>query len=327
MTYACAPKLVNQHIDFVSGLDVIFGSNPKMLNIMDMLQKVKDLDTTVLITGETGTGKSLLAKYLHRIGLNGDQPFVHINCAGIPASLLESELFGFEKGAFTGAQIAKPGRFEIAQKGTVFLDEIGSLPLELQAKLLTMLEERKVERLGSTKSYEIESKIIAASNTDLETMVQQKKFRDDLYYRLNVIQISVPPLRYHKEDIEVLTNLFVKRFEHKFSKFHHNLSPEVRIALKAYDWPGNIRELENTIERAVALAAGSTITLDDIPEKIRKTSLIDPCIQDIPQEKLQERTIILEALKEHLGSRVKTADYLGISRRTLQNKLKQLRIT
>ncbi len=325
MNYACLQEIgpnasANQ-------LDIVIGKNPKMIKLMSILNRIKDLDTTVLITGETGTGKSLLAKYLHNSGQNRNHPFVHINCAGIPATLMESELFGYEKGAFTGAQVAKPGKFEIAGCGTVFLDEICALPFELQAKLLTVLEERKTERLGSTGCYEVKSKIIAAANGDLENMVKQKTFREDLFYRLNVIQIAVPPLRSHKEDIEVLVNHFLNKYEKKFAKSMHTISPEVWIALKTYDWPGNIRELENVIERMVALTTDSMITLDDVNEKITHIDSSDASFQDVPQEKLQERAFILEMLRDNLGNRTKTAESLGISRRTLQYKLKQLKIT
>ncbi len=327
MSYACTEKLLGQSNNSVNELGIVIGKNVKMLKVVSILNQVKDLDTTVLISGETGTGKSLFAKYLHNSGQNRNQPFIHINCAGIPASLMESELFGYEKGAFTGAQITKPGKFEMAGYGTILLDEICSLPFELQAKLLTVLEERKAERLGSNKCYEVNSKIIAAGNNDLENMVEQKKFREDLFYRLNVIRITVPPLRDHKEDIEVLVNHFLNKYEKKFMKSCHAVSHEVWTVLKAYNWPGNIRELENVIERAVALTTDSIITLEDINERITKIDYVDRRVQDIPHERLQERALIIETLRDNLGSRTKTADYLGISRRTLQYKLKQLSIT
>jgi transcriptional regulator with PAS, ATPase and Fis domain len=307
-------------------LDFVVGNSKSMLDIMSTIKKIKDLNTTVLITGETGTGKSLIAKHLHSLGKFSHEPFIHINCAGIPSNLMESELFGYERGAFTGATLSKPGKFELARSGTIFLDEISTLSFELQAKLLTVLEERKIERLGGTKPYEVKAKIIAASNDNLETMVKEKKFREDLFYRLNVIQIDIPPLRQHREDIVILANHFIEKYRNKFAKSCHIISDEVWDILKVYDWPGNIRELENVIERAVALASESIIGIEDIDGKIKCLTSADDGVRDLSPLDLNERTIILEALRQNLGSRTKTADFLGVSRRTLQYKIKRLKI-
>lgn len=309
----------------------IIGNNYEMQEIADLVERVKAIDSTVLIMGESGTGKSLLAKYIHKKGENKNYPFVHINCASLPANLIESELFGHERGAFTGAISTKIGKFEKAGKGTVFLDEISSLTPELQAKLLVALEERTFERVGGTKSIPLSARIVAATNADLDTAVAKKEFREDLFYRLNVIPITLPPLRYNKENIEVFMNYFLHKFQKKFNRTAIKISYNVLGALKCYDWPGNVRELENTIERAIAICKTSTITLEDLPLKIKERITaqgkeIESAIFTKNSLGDSERTVILEALRQNFGHREKTAIFLGISRRTLQNKLKKYNI-
>lgn len=309
----------------------IIGNSMAMQRVMNVLDRIKNFDSTVLITGESGTGKSLIAKALHAMGKRKNLPFVHINCASLPVNLIESELFGYEKGAFTGAVNAKPGKFEIAGKGTIFLDEISTLALDLQAKLLTVLEERKVERIGSTRSKKMSARIVAATNTNLEEAVKNRQFRDDLYYRLNVITLHVPPLRERKEDIGLLIEYFLKIYQEKFNKNKITFQPEVYDALRYYNWPGNIRELENAIESVVALAVEDTVNLEDLPVRIKRNYSLtgDASIKqgNYLNAKDQEGIIIIEALRRNFGHREKTAKELGISRRTLQYKLKKLKIT
>lgn len=304
----------------------ITGSSKNMQRVNELLKKIKDLDSTVLITGESGTGKSLAAKVLHNISSRKNHPFIHINCASLPSNLIESELFGFEKGAFTGALASKPGKFELAGKGTIFLDEISCLALELQAKLLTVLDERRIERLGSTKHVNIEARIVAATNTDLEEAVQRKAFREDLYYRLNVITLHLPPLREHKEDIPQLVQYFHERYMEKFNKSGLEIKDEVWQALKYYDWRGNIRELESTIESAIALTPQREIALTDLPARIRssyKGQQTNMVLEKSLSSEEKEKLLIIETLKDNLGHRGKTAEELGVSRRTLQYKLKK----
>lgn len=307
----------------------IIGTNYEMQEIADLVERIKGIDSTILIMGESGTGKSLLAKFIHKKGDNRNYPFVHINCASLPATLIESELFGHERGAFTGAVNTKIGKFEKAGKGTVFLDEISCLAPELQAKLLVALEERSFERVGGNKSIELAARIVAATNANLEEAVAKKEFREDLFYRLNVISMTIPPLRHYKEDIELFINYFLRKFQRKFNRTSVKISYDVVGALKLYDWPGNIRELENTIERAIAIGKSATITLVDLPLKIKEQITLQgqqPLLLAKDSIGDRERSIILEALKENLGHREKTALFLGISRRTLQNKLRKYNI-
>lgn len=306
---------------------IVMSNGSIMQKIMANLERIKDYNCIVLFTGESGTGKSLYAKVLHNMGIRKQEPFVHINCASLPTSLIESELFGYERGAFTGANITKPGKFEVAEHGTIFLDEIGTLSLEMQAKLLTVIEERKIERLGSNKSVPIKARIITATNINLEKAIEKNEFRLDLYYRLNVIRIEIPPMREHRDDIVPLVESFKAKFEKAFSKPNLYMKPEVWAALKKYDWPGNVRELENTIESIVALAE-SPISLNNLPPHIRNGIAVKTQYdyEKVVSDEERERLMILESLRDNFGNRQKTANDLGICRRTLQYKLKKYNI-
>ncbi|HEV8643490.1 MAG TPA: sigma-54 dependent transcriptional regulator [Methylomirabilota bacterium] len=243
----------------------LVGQHPAMQKLYRLITQVARTTTTVLITGESGTGKELIARAIHRQGPRRDKPFVPVNPAALSETLVESELFGHEKGAFTGAYQRKLGRFELAQGGTLFLDEIGSLKPDLQAKLLRVLQEREIERVGGTRSIRIDARIIVATNTDLNQAVAEETFREDLYYRLNVMPITVPPLRERREDIPLLVQHFIRRYDQAFNKRIEGLSPEALTVLGEHSWPGNVRELQNVIERLVGLLEGPVIGVDDLP--------------------------------------------------------------
>lgn len=312
----------------------LIGRSPAMIEVFKQIGKFADTDYTVLIVGETGTGKELVAGALHRNSRRRNGPFVRINCAAIPENLLESELFGYEKGAFTGAVSRKIGKFELAEGGTLFLDEIGELPLSMQAKLLRVLQVKEFERVGGTKTIKLNARIIAATNRDLVRMVKEGTFREDLYYRLNVVTIHVPPLRERKEDIPLLAEHFLRRAAAELGKAVQGFSPEAIKLLEAYDWPGNVRELRNVCERAVVLAQGPLVLPEDLPLtlrqpeelglgegeielRLRSGQTLAEILHDV------ERTVILKALREHNYNRTRTAQALGISRRTLHLKLKE----
>ena len=241
------------------GTPTIVGEHPALLDVMLSLRRVAPTDTTVLLQGESGTGKELFARSVHVFSERADGPFVAINCAAIPENLLETELFGHEKGAFTGAQARKPGRFEVAHRGTLFLDEIGEMPLQLQAKVLRVLEERSFERVGSNTTLHVDVRIVAATNRDLRAAVQARRFRDDLFFRLSVFPITIPPLRDRRSDIPTLARHFIDRFSRDQNKRPQHLSSAAESALTGHSWPGNVRELQNCLERAVILAEGDTI--------------------------------------------------------------------
>ena len=242
----------------------IIGNTSAIQQVLKIVRKIAPTDSTVLITGETGVGKELIAKAIHSSSHRRNDTFVKVNCAAIPETLLESELFGYERGAFTGAVTSKPGRFEIAHKGTAFLDEIGEIPFHLQAKLLNVLQDRAFERLGGVKTIKVDLRIIAATNIDLQNAVQSGKFRSDLFYRLNVVPIHIPPLRERKDDLILLVDYSFKKFTTKYKKIIHIL-PEVIAAFSNYDWPGNIRELENVLERMVVMSETDKLSLDQLP--------------------------------------------------------------
>lgn len=310
----------------------IIGHSPLMADIYKLLKKVACLNTTVLITGESGTGKSLLARVIHRLSSRSQYPFVTIDCAVLPETLMESELFGHEKGAFTGAISAKIGKFEVAEKGTVFLDEIGTLSLQTQAKLLRVIQDKKFEKVGGVRSLDADVRVIAATNENLEEVVASGKFREDLFYRLNVFVIAMPSLCDRKEDIQELTKHFIKKVNNKLEINIRSISSEAMGLLLKYPWPGNIRELENVIERAMIMADGVEIGSECLPAHFRpsakgnvtsetkkalKLSCADNLMVDL------EKSIIIEALEKTNGHRAKAANLLGISRRVLQYKLKK----
>ncbi len=310
----------------------IIGSSKAMLEIYDLIKKVAPTTTTVLITGETGTGKELIASAIHRNSPKKDNPFIKINCAAIAENLLESELFGFEKGAFTGAVNKKQGKFELAHKGTLFLDEIGDLPKDMQAKILHVIQEQKFERVGGLQTVTVDVRLVTATNKNLLQAVKEGNFREDLYYRLNVFPIHLPPLRERREDIDPLTDYFLDKFNKKLKREITGIDPDVREFFNNYNWPGNIRELENIIERLVLLAGSDTITIEDIPQEIRYTATGDTA-GDLSQsgksfkELIKSRTetiekdIIKRVLEECDGNVSKAALQLGISRKGLQLKM------
>lgn len=298
----------------------VIGSNKEIAHIKSKIKRISNLDSTILIVGESGTGKGVVAREIHNTSNRRDLPFIHLNCAVFPQSLIESELFGHEKGAFTGAITLKKGKFEQAGKGTIFLDEIGNLAINLQAKLLTVLQDRKFERVGGTTSISMDARIIAATNINLEEAVRRKEFREDLYYRLNVIVIECLPLRFRKQDIKTLALNFINKFSRKFNKNINEISPDIWRILKNYNWPGNIRELENAMESSVALTTGTTLCVEDLPLRIR----VNPPNQSNLNHGIlenQEIEAIKVALEKFGGHREKVARELGISRRTLQYKL------
>jgi formate hydrogenlyase transcriptional activator len=312
------------------GFTDIVGKSNSLRRVLDDIAMVAPADSTVLIHGETGTGKELIARAVHDLSARKANTFVRLNCAAIPSGLLESELFGHEKGAFTGAVAQRIGRFELAHRGTIFLDEIGEISLELQPKLLRVLQEREFERLGSTRTLRAGARLIAATNCDLKMMVDDRKFRSDLYYRLNVFPIRVPPLRERAEDIPLLVRHFVTQFSERNNRIIDTILSETMEALTRYHWPGNIRELQNVIERAVIITKGATLTvsLDELRPNIRlETSQSRETIHEILSE--TERTEILRALERSkwvISGPNGAAARLGTSRTTLQYRMQKLGI-
>ena len=337
----------------------IIGESGPIHEVLNIVDKSADSNSTVTIFGESGTGKELIARTLHQRSNRRDNPFIAVNCGAIPHELLESELMGFEKGAFTGAINARIGRLELANKGTIFLDEIGDMPLPLQVKLLRFLAEREIDRIGGTKPIKIDARVVAATNQDLEKAIEKGDFREDLFYRLNIIPINMPPLRERKSDIPLLVNYFLINFNHTKNKSIKEISREAMEILIDYSWPGNIRELANFIERMVVLSVGETLTPRDLPQKV---------LGDVPKEKWErpveendsgetpaevlrnsmqqsfflglpdgginlkkavedfEKEIILEALEKTNGVKNKAATLLGLNRTTLVEKLKKMNI-
>jgi formate hydrogenlyase transcriptional activator len=289
---------------------------------------VAPTDSTVLIRGETGTGKELLARAIHELSLRRKQTLIKVNCAAIPTGLLESELFGHEKGAFTGAISQRIGRFELAHLGTLFLDEVGDIPLELQPKLLRVLQERQFERLGSTRTQQVDVRLVAATNCDLEKMVAEREFRSDLYYRLNIFPVTVPPLRERPGDIPLLVRFFTERFARRMRRPIERISEKTMNALSQYHWPGNIRELENMIERAVILATGPVLEISVGEMKLSPAAAVRPIESSAPTTlQLVEREHILRVLEEARWVITDAAVRLGMKRTTLQGKMRKLGIS
>jgi DNA-binding NtrC family response regulator len=336
-------RLVNENILLREELAVrrgaphIVGDDPVLRKVLATVQRAAATDTTVLIEGESGTGKELFARTLHALSLRADQPFVAINCAAIPETLLESELFGHEKGAFTGAVARKPGKFELAHRGTLFLDEIGDLPLGLQAKILRALEEKRFERLGGTSSLQVDVRLVAATNRGLKAQVAQRRFREDLYFRLSVFPITVPPLRERRQDIPTLARYFVERFCREMKKKTLVLSAQAVEALQNYPWPGNVRELQNCIERAVILTEGDAIhprhlnlalvRAEEPSEASSPWSQIDlsGTLLDVTRRVGAEAEArkIRAALAEVGDDRGRASEILGISYKALLAKMKE----
>lgn len=313
--------------------DTLLGNSPQVKKVRKFIHQVATYNTTVLLQGESGTGKSLTARLIHRASTNPQGPFVEINCAAIPATLLESELFGYEKGAFTNALTSKKGLLEEADGGTLFLDEIGELPLSLQAKLLTFLETKRFRRLGSTKEQSVNVRLIAASNKDLKQAIADKEFREDLFYRINVVSLILPPIRELGDDVITLANHFISVLRIDLKKHVKGLTKCAERKLTAYRWPGNVRELRNVIERAMIFAGDSLIDDDDLLLNEGRTFPATPrqTIPDIPDEGLSlddvERQYLIESLKKTRGNQSRSAQLLGMSLDTFRYRLKKFEIS
>ncbi len=321
-------ELVLQHRHLVEQMhsdkafEHIIGKSAAMEQVFKMVRKAAPSRASVLITGDSGVGKELIAGAIHHLSGRSGKSYVKVHCAALAESLLESELFGHEKGAYTGAVSQKRGRFELADGGSIFLDEIGEINQNLQIKILRVLQERQFERVGGEKTITVDARLITATNRNLEAEVAEGTFREDLYYRLNVVHIHVPPLRERKEDLPLMIAAFVKDFAEENGKIIEGIEPKARAALYAYDWPGNIRQLRNCLESAVVMSSDSIIRLSDLPEPVRnaeQTAAITVRIGSTMAE--AERQIILETLSAYNGNKSKTADVLGIGRKTLHRKL------
>lgn len=304
----------------------LVGKSPSMRRLLDMLAAIAPSDATVLVTGESGTGKELTAKLVHASSPRRDGPFVAINCAALSESLLESELFGHEKGAFTGADRQREGRFRAADTGTIFLDEIGEMPLAMQVKLLRAIQEREVQRVGGDATLKVDVRIIAATNRDLRREVEEGRFREDLFYRLNVVNVLVPPLRERVEDIPILADRFLCHFAEKNGKLVKGFTPAAMDRLLKYAWPGNVRELENTVERAVVLLMGEYVGERELPPALLEVRDDGPAPKyDSATMTLEdmERAAVQEAVEQCGGNKSEAARRLGITRKTLQTKLQK----
>ena len=319
-------ELLRARLAELSGPELpdIVAESPAMKEVLRLAAKVAQTDATVLILGESGTGKEVLANLIYELSGRKARPFLKLNCAAIPEGLLESELFGHERGAFTGADKAKPGLFELAHRGTLFLDEIGDLPLSLQAKLLRVLQDGTIRRVGGLKEIKVDVRIIAATNRDLEEMVKEGAFREDLFWRLNVFSLRIPPLRKRREDILPLARFFLKKFSAKHGKTITDFSREALEALLSYHFPGNVRELENIVERAVILAEDELITKEDLPPLLRGTEEPTSLLEHLPLPEAVaylEKERIRKAMEEAGGVKTRAAELLGISERVLRYKL------
>jgi len=326
--------LLKRLVETKFSFDNIIGQSPKMLAIYELMEKVAPTKTNILITGESGTGKELVAKAIHFNSPRREKVFVTLNCGAIPENLLESELFGHMKGAFTGAMYNKRGLFEVADGGSIFLDEIGELPLSMQVKLLRILQDKEFTRVGGTEPIKVDVRIISASNKDLEEAVREKKFREDLYYRLNVIQIKLPLLRERKEDIALLTENFIKKYAQELDKDIREISPDAMKVLVHYDYPGNVRELQNIIERAIALETSNTLTAENLEsymDEQRGVKSMDDRLFDIPAEGIDlekvvedlERNLLIKALQRAKGVKKKAAELLNINFRSIRYRLEK----
>jgi nitrogen regulation protein NR(I) len=320
----------------------IIGRSPGIAQLYSVLDRVVDTPTTVLITGESGTGKELVARALHENSRRRELPFIKVNCAAIPKDLMESELFGYERGAFTGAVGSKPGRFELASGGTLFLDEIATIPVEMQVKLLRALQESEFERVGGVKTLQVDVRVVAATNSDLKREIAAGTFREDLYYRLNVVPIRLPPLRERAQDVPLLISYFIDKFNARLKKQISGVEPDAERLLAQYAWPGNIRELENVMERAVLFCDGHRLAISDLPQELRDTADVETqpaeavvagsgvAEQDGLKQQVRaamsrlERQLIVKALEQTKGNVTHAARLLKISRKGLQLKMKEL---
>ncbi len=324
---AAEVERLREEIDREYDVEGIVGSEPKMLEILETVRKVAATSATVMIYGESGTGKELIARAIHNLSERATKPFVSVSAGALPETLLESELFGYEKGAFTGAVNAKPGRFEMANGGTLFLDEIGDITPGVQVKLLRVLQERSFERLGGTRSIEVDVRVVAATNQDLQQLIVDGEFREDLFYRLNVVPVTLPPLRQRTSDVPTL----VAHFLDKFKAGSKHIAPDAMEALVTYQWPGNIRELENTIERMVILSHEDEITVTDLPAEVRAgASVTVPCVTgfDLPEDGVDleevELDLVRQALSRTGGNLPKAAKLVGLTAKTLEARMARL---
>ena len=321
-------KELHERLDERFNIEGIIGGSAPLIRVIDRVKLVAPSKATILIEGETGTGKELIAQAIHQISPRSKQPFITVHCAALPTNLLESELFGHEKGAFTGATERRIGRFEVADRGTLFLDEIGEISLGTQVKLLRFLEQKTFERIGSSSSIKVDIRLIAATNRNLAEMIQEGAFREDLYFRLNVVQVLMPPLRERPDDLPILLNHFLKEFGEENAIEPPSIEPGAMRALQNYPWPGNIRELRNFAENSVVLNRGGTIRDFDLDPKFRGGGLAPsgestrPTANPLSVEE-NEKRLLREALVESRGNRTKAAKLMGISRRTLHRKLTQ----
>ncbi|MGE0682794.1 MAG: sigma-54-dependent transcriptional regulator [Candidatus Binatia bacterium] len=321
---------LRERLDTAFRFESILGTSPAIQRVFDMVKKVAPTDLTVLITGESGTGKELIANALHQNSPRKNGPFIKVNCAAMARELVESELFGHEKGAFTGANTAREGKFEAADSGTLFLDEIGDMSLETQAKVLRVLQEREFERVGGNRTLKVEVRVIAATNRNLQQMVQEGKFREDLFYRLNVIPIMLPPLRERREDIPLLATHFLREAETRYGGEPHALSPGAHRVLLEAPWPGNVRELKNAIDAAAVLATGSEIDAADVRlnQHLPSAAAISSTLtfKEAKQQIVDafERGFITRALRRHHRNITKAAEEMGMHRQQLQQKIREL---
>ncbi|MBU3850326.1 MAG: sigma-54 dependent transcriptional regulator [Candidatus Treponema excrementipullorum] len=313
---------LKEELDAKTSFESIIGKSAEMLRIFEVVRKAANSKASVLITGESGTGKELIANALHNLSNRRDKPFVKVHCAALSESLLESELFGHEKGAFTGAVARKRGRFELANTGSIFLDEIGEIDQNVQIKILRVLQDRRFERVGGEETLEVDVRIIAATNRDLLQEIAEHRFREDLFYRLNVVHIQVPPLRERKDDIPLLVASFLEEFAKENNKKITGIDARARSALYKYNWPGNIRQLRNCIESAVVMCSGSQITLEDLPPSVSGASDTDMISIPVGITLAEaEKILIQQNLAVNKGNKSKTADILGIGRKTLHRKI------
>ena len=305
----------------------IIAKSDKMQAVLALVERVAPTNSTVLIGGESGVGKDLVARAIHEHSQRANGPFVKINSTAIPETLLESELFGYEKGAFSGATTSKPGKFEVANNGTLFLDEIGDVPAAIQVKLLRVLQDREFERLGGTRTLKVDVRLVAATNRDLRAALEEGTFREDLYYRLNVVAIDIPPLREHKEDIPALAQFFLEKFARESGKPAHNITPAAMKILMDFRWPGNVRELQNVIERAITLSPGSTLDVADIHIDTARRAHVESGSAVLPEGMSMEQweeELLREALKRADGNKSQAARALGLSRNALRYRLSKM---
>jgi len=325
---------LEKQLDARFGFEAIIGNSPRLTRVLDICRQIAPTSARVLVIGESGTGKELVAQAIHTNSPRRNKPFVPLNCAALSEGILESELFGHEKGSFTGAAATRKGRFEYADGGTLFLDEVGDMPISTQIKLLRVIESGEIMRVGSNVPQHVDVRLISASNQDLERAVAEGTFREDLYFRLKVVQLTLPPLRDRREDIPLLIDTFIRNFNAKHDKHIEGITPEAVRALARCDWPGNVRELENTIESMVVVARGTTLAVDDLPETVTGSPLGTPRRPGRPDAPLDtldlqalERQAIEQALDKTDGNREEAAKLLGIGERTLYRKIKLYRLT